>query len=445
MIVYLPLEIYSRELLSKLLLSSYLLQNTEVEAVIIGHNARIKSLALRAEKPGIYYEVRGMAKKGMEYLEILKSKGFKLVGQDEESGISFKNWLDFFDSRSELRGLSIFDTFFAWTQEEKVKLESVNSEVKIVDSGSPRYSLWGNNGFIVHKSEIEEVKQRLGNFVLVVTSFATANSNTRKRSFLRQYINLGYGISAYRSKYNKYRWQKRAIAKTIEIIEVLLANTDFRILLRPHPVENVNFWKKKFINQERVTILAEPIVQPYILSAQAILHSGSTLALEAASYGKQIINYANLIKDDKIPKIVNDITKQINNFDELISAVKTLSFENSTKKIPKKFDKIGSMEPIVIQSEEILKLIDDTKLSGLNEIQVKTNERDSRKLIRKYIGRILGGKYEFDKIEAAKRPNLNLNTIIFYLERVDRIFKTNTKISIIELENGVFSLTRNLS
>ena len=102
--VFLPIEITQREYVSKLLLALELIKKGM--PVIIGHKGPVLKLALESKEPGIFFN-KGTSAGGLEHThELLKQKNFGFVAQDEEAGVIFDNFEDFYINRPALRAVN---------------------------------------------------------------------------------------------------------------------------------------------------------------------------------------------------------------------------------------------------------------------------------------------------------------------------------------------------
>ena len=88
--VFIPIEIMQREYTSKLLLSVELIKRGM--PVIIGHKSSVFKLALESKEPGILFYKSSKNKA----FETLIKKKFGIVAQDEEAGIVYKHFEDFY-------------------------------------------------------------------------------------------------------------------------------------------------------------------------------------------------------------------------------------------------------------------------------------------------------------------------------------------------------------
>jgi hypothetical protein len=63
------------------------------------------------------------------------------------------------------------------------------------------------------------------------------------------------------------------------------------IIVRPHPSEDHETWRRLVSHQPNVEVLHEGNVVPWLLAAEALLHNGCTTAVEAAVLRKPALSY----------------------------------------------------------------------------------------------------------------------------------------------------------
>ena len=114
--VFIPIEIMRREYISKLLLSIELLKKGM--PVIIGHKSPVIDLALKTKEPGILFYKSMMSGQKKKIFKKLKEKNFGIVAQDEEAGIVYQNFEDFYNFRHSLKYIDKLDLFFTWGKDE---------------------------------------------------------------------------------------------------------------------------------------------------------------------------------------------------------------------------------------------------------------------------------------------------------------------------------------
>ena len=94
---------------------------------------------------------------------------------------------------------------------------------------------------------------------------------------------------------NSFVRKSEAVLNTgafIEAIKYLAKNNNgYDIVLRPHPVENVEAWKIYLDGIPNVHVIREGSISPWVKNAFAVMHNGCTTALEATVSEKPLVTY----------------------------------------------------------------------------------------------------------------------------------------------------------
>jgi hypothetical protein len=85
----------------------------------------------------------------------------------------------------------------------------------------------------------------------------------------------------------------RMTAAFIEAIRYLSdrSNGDHDIVLRPHPVENIDAWRVYLEGMPNVHVIREGSITAWVNNAIAVMHNGCTTALEATVSGTPVVTY----------------------------------------------------------------------------------------------------------------------------------------------------------
>lgn len=77
----------------------------------------------------------------------------------------------------------------------------------------------------------------------------------------------------------------------ILIKEVARSFPSMRIVVRPHPSENIDFYRGAYASFDNIEIRREGNVLGWIRAAAVVVHSGSTSGVEAVLAGRPVVNY----------------------------------------------------------------------------------------------------------------------------------------------------------
>ena len=89
-----------------------------------------------------------------------------------------------------------------------------------------------------------------------------------------------------------YPYQKKLIKKFVKLINNLskkFPNLNFYV--RPHPVENMNFWHNKLVKRKNLFINNTGNASSWIKNCKLMIQSGCTTGCEGIMSDKIVINY----------------------------------------------------------------------------------------------------------------------------------------------------------
>jgi surface carbohydrate biosynthesis protein len=288
-----PIEIKSRDLIPRLEIASKFLEKGYY--VIIGEQTAI---VRNIEKlpVGILFE-KSISKLKEKRFKKFQSLGFKICSLDEEGINAFHNPRAYEKSRFSYKNLNIASKIFVWGNFEKKliikKKKFKKFKNKIVNSGHNKINIWIKDDIKLYKRNVEKIKKKYGNFILLASNFAFPHREGDK--FLIE-ISKKAGLldtkkDQKRLEFNmKYR--KFVFKKYLDLLKELSQQfKDKKIILRPHPSENIRKWKVYTKNIKNVKIVFKHDVSCWIKSCEHFIHSSCTTGLEAFLRRKQSISF----------------------------------------------------------------------------------------------------------------------------------------------------------
>lgn len=291
--VFIPIEIIRREYISKLLLSVELLK--QGMPVIIGHKSPVIKLALNSKEPGILFYKAMMFGQKEKLFKKLKEKNFGIVAQDEEAGIIFDNFEDFYNIRLSLKFADKLNLFFTWGLDDFNFFKTKFNKKIFQNVGALRSCFWGDFGRKFYKSNTENLKKKFGNYFLVVSNFSTYNTYISKKKTIKIHTKYrGFDLDRYHLRYEN---EKKIFFQYIKLIKFISKNSNKKIILRPHPSENVKVWKKALKGIKNVFVETDGELLSWILASELIIQNNCTSSIEAAASNIPVITYADEIED----------------------------------------------------------------------------------------------------------------------------------------------------
>ncbi|WP_333666873.1 surface carbohydrate biosynthesis protein [Flavobacterium sp.] len=192
----------------------------------------------------------------------------------------------------------------------KSKLDSsAKDAIRIISTGNPRFEVYDNNWNSIYLDEIDQIKGKYGNYILVNTNLSIANNNFGLSDIFSPRFGYNYDHSES-SRLIVKRWNHtNAILGNIVLLihELAASFPDMSIIVRTHPSESNSFYETVFKGLENVFVLHEGPVAPWILGSEVVIHDGCTTAVESYFANKNVILYKsveNELYDQFVPNLV---------------------------------------------------------------------------------------------------------------------------------------------
>lgn len=326
--LYLPIEIANRELNSKLLIA--LEAKKRGYKILFGAGHDLLRLLL-CSKPGVVI-VKDSAGYNYEKFKKLRLNGHKIVVHDEEGFVHINDDI-FIDLRLDKNTLTEVDLYCCWGKYQKnivekfAKNNGINLNIK--STGHPRIDLL--------RKELNEEKETNKHMILINTKLTTFNYIEGKSKFLSDLKRLKAVSKKFDTQFwlDHLKYDEIYYNEFLKLIEKLSKNyPNSEIILRPHPSENENSWKKDLSQFSNVHVTKEDSIHNWINKADVVIHSGCTTGIEALIMDKYVISflpYKDKRFDVPLPNLVSNIA---NNIDEVINYIdnKNLFLENQINK-----------------------------------------------------------------------------------------------------------------
>ena len=97
--------------------------------------------------------------------------------------------------------------------------------------------------------------------------------------------------------------------------------SNLKIIVRPHPSENHEYWEKAISDCVNVSVVHDGNVIPWLLASDVLIHNGCTTAVEAALVNKKAISYMPIKSRSFDYHLPNNLSIKTSNREELILAV----------------------------------------------------------------------------------------------------------------------------
>lgn len=370
--LFLPLEVVKREYLGRLCLA------VEMAArgmpVFIGHKKWIIRLALEAAEPGIFFYKD--AARGEWFVPKLMEKGFGLVAQDEEAGIIYSDYEQFYKRRRSLDNVPNLHRFFSWGDADYEFLKDrfcTGERCNVVNTGAVKTVFWGEHGARYFEDSVRNLRARYGRYVIFVTNFAVGNSYLPASDLLQLGEKNDENVrDLYRERLQK---ESRLMRFAAGAARRIAEKSGFKVIVRPHPTESVESWKRETRGLEGVCVEADGDLSPWILGAEGVLHNSCTSGIQAAASGVPVVAFGEEEGDLAGPcSVPNDVSIPAIGMAEVLDTVSSLqecrrATESSRRTLlTRKLTGAGSLEPLKNNADALLELSGRPNGSGNREL-----------------------------------------------------------------------------
>lgn len=334
-IIYIPIEVQRREWMAKMYLAYKLLEKGY--PVIIGEYVRIHQFAV-TRKNGIFLDSHFFY--WLDDYYKMKENGYSLLLSDEEAviagGIS-----DYQKQRIDKNNLEIADVLMAWGKQHADAIKGVDESIgdKLVIVGNPRIDLLRKELRGIWKEKIDNIHKRYGQYILINTSFSYATCPGQYEKDCDTYNSmLSDSKEAIKLLDKQFKQFNDTFNQFIEGIQYFAKKIEKPIIIRPHPNEDIELYRKLFKQYNNVYVLNEGEINPWILGAKLVIHNSCTTGMEAFIAGTPTIAYMPRGLYCYEDAISNEISLKITDKETLVAEGKQI-IENrlDEKELEKKY------------------------------------------------------------------------------------------------------------
>jgi surface carbohydrate biosynthesis protein len=340
--IYLPVEIKTRELIPKVILSKIILENKKknIRCYIGSKTSILRLMSLKKTYGGIFIYKGGLT---TDRIKKIKKNVEKFIILDEELGPATEDLkkqirLRMFDGAEKYidRYYVIGKTVYNLSRKILPKLKS-----KIKITGWPRVDMWRPESKHMYVDSVKELRKRYGKFILFSSDFGY-NSIDRIDAALKQYKSFQSEWKLLKKELPNETVRAKNVfleyQKFIKLIYELDKRTDIpQIIIRPHPAEDIQEWKKVAKSLKRIKVIYKGEVSPWIYASSGVLHRGCTSAAQAYMAG---IKIGYIVSDNKFIRnsLPYKMSKHLCNLKQIVEFCININAKKPI--IPKKYTDI---------------------------------------------------------------------------------------------------------
>ena len=331
-----PVELQVREFEPKLLLACVAAKRGF--SSVIGPRREMHFLI--PSFPKSIYLSKGTTNASKNVFRHLGRLGDKIVAWDEEALVSLPPKL-YYRHRLSPVAIGHVSHLFAWG-EENANLwrhyPDLPDGIPIHITGNPRGDLLRPELRGYYEDDVKKLRGTYGDFILVNSNFNLINAYHPDMNLIMPSPNPGEApILSRRSKSlglsreyaEGFTAYKQAILGDFEELVPFFDRTfpDITIVVRPHPAENQEVYKRMASTCEHVRVINEGNVVPWLLASKALIHNGCTTGIEAYALGVPAVAYRARKHEEfdrDFHQLPNQLSHECFNLEEIQATLKQI-------------------------------------------------------------------------------------------------------------------------
>jgi surface carbohydrate biosynthesis protein len=300
--VLFPVETLNRELDWRLVLAC--IHASSSNRIFVGQHDALYRMVMKGGMQGGVYVGKGLfrdlpMRQDHSRYRAMKQKQFVLIQIHEEEAIMEGDenfWRRVLVEESfDPRCLEAEDYVCTWGDFQRDFYRGLKPACAehIVTTGHPRFDIMKPGYRKYFEPEAAGIRARFGDFILINTNFSSGNNCLGLADSFSRRVGFDVENPARRShRFSRYAYELRLMGDFIKLTNQLsLKFPDVNIVLRPHPSEDLNYYRTVFKDIRNVHVIHEGAVIPWLLACRMLIHNGCTTGMEAYFTDTDVINY----------------------------------------------------------------------------------------------------------------------------------------------------------
>lgn len=455
--IILPIEVKVREFQSRTLLAYFALKAGY--GVILGSQSSLNK-ALPDLPQGLYFD-KSISKNKFEEIQYRVKMGYLYTSLDEEGLGYHKNPNYYAKNRYSEKTLKLTTKNFTWGEGEAKAIidEYPHYKNQIIVTGNPRIDLWKSKFRAIYEIEKKQIIKEYGKFIIIPSNFS-GYINASGVDFLINQAKLYGTIKTPEEEklfLERLNHKQNILKAYIEAIKELSQKiTNYKIIVRPHPSDDQEYWKKALSSLSNVKVIYKGNITPWLLAAEAVIHHGCTTGLESYLLNVPTITYLPFL-DERFDKYFSrQVSYPTYYLDELIKTVIEISknpkkghsfyFPNNQESIQ---DFLSERIASCLEEEELAthKIIQSLQKLNWDPKELTDTPRQNKIKLNPYqsiLNKIKNSQREKTRLNKKhvkqKNPGITLEEIEFLLDQYSLIENENNDICVNKMTDNLFAL-----
>jgi surface carbohydrate biosynthesis protein len=283
-----PVENQVRELDPKLLLAC-IAARRGFRSIIGSH--REVDFRIASFPRGLYLN-KSMTERNLKMFQIMRRVGHAILTWDEEALVHLPPDI-YYSRRLSPTAIRYVSHLFAWGEANADLWRAyphLPPSLPIHVTGNPRNDMLRPELHAFYADEVRAIHDRFRDYLLVNTNFNHVNAFFPAQNLFKPVKHPGEtpqfgkaGVGMTRLFAEALRDQKQAVFEAFQALipELARAFPQLSIIVRPHPTEGQDVYRRLAAGNDRIHVTNDGNVVPWLLGARALVHNGCTTGVEA--------------------------------------------------------------------------------------------------------------------------------------------------------------------
>jgi surface carbohydrate biosynthesis protein len=319
--IIIPVETQVREMDAKLLLACAAAERGF--PVIIGSRAFVHYKV--SSIPRGVYLAKSMRALSIRMFDILRKLGHEIVAWDEEGLL---RWPDpeYYRQRLSPVTMGQISHLMAWGPDNDRVFREYGgyNGTPIHITGNPRIDLLRRELREFYQPEVQKIRDRFGDFMMINTNFGLVNHFYPDLGTLKKAVDKNNG-SVHTYDVGKGHHKLALFKCFTEMLPLLCtALKDYTIVLRPHPSENQGPYLEAADRHKNLKVTGEGGISPWLMAAKGLIANGCTTMIEAAVLGTPTIAFQPVTSTEFDDDLPNSLAHRVYDNEELCSTAEAV-------------------------------------------------------------------------------------------------------------------------
>jgi len=400
-----------------------------------------------------------------KFFPISRQLGHEIVAWDEEALVHLPAEI-YFSRRLSPAGMEYVSHLFAWGDDNAElwrRYPNLPDETPIHVTGNPRNDLLRSEIRSYYEHDVNHIRGNYRDFILINTNFNHVNAFYPGQNLFvpgkaeDEIAEFGQAARGMPREYAEgFRNHKQAIFEDFQQLIPALEKSfpDHTIVVRPHPTENQEIYRKIADGCQRVKVTNEGNVVPWLMATKAVIHNGCTTGVEAYVMGVPAVSYRLTVDnfyDEGFYQLPNRLSHQCFSFEELQVTLDNilkgeLGAANGDQRKALIDHHLAALDgPLACERivDVLERAIDELKRSPPPPVRDRFNGwlKTTRRRIRQRYKSYLPGSMKSPEFERHRYPPIDAQEISARLARFQRLLGDGNEIKIEPIYSRLFRIS----